>query len=104
MLLTRHAVRQARPRGLSTVALSLVLRYAGSCHTRRAEIHFGGRRESNGHRNVPRLASVEGVHVVCSTDNCPVITAYPNHKAPRAGRARFRPACSLSSPREEARS
>jgi len=104
MLLTRHAVEQARSRGLTTDDLSLVLRYGRSCHVRGAEIHFVGRREAKHHMNVPRLASVEGVHVVCATDSGAVITAYRNHRAPRMSRSPFRIAAASTDPQAEGRS
>ena len=104
MRLSRHATQRARSRGLSKDDLGLVLRYGRSCYVRGAEILFVGRRETRTHTAVARLSKVEGVHVVCTNDDGAVITVYRNHRAPRAGRARFRPACRLTNPREEARS
>ncbi len=104
MHLSRHAAQRARSRGLSRRDLGLVLLYGRSCYVRGAEIRFVGRRETRRNTAVPRLLKVEGVHVVCSTDDGAVITVYRNHNAPRAGRVRFRfrPACRATSPEEEA--
>jgi len=92
-VLSEHAQKRMRMRGLPAEALHAALWYGRVVHTRSAEFYVIG------HQEVRRYAAegidltgYEGVHVVCSPDGH-IVTVYRNrdlsHLRPRTHR--FRP-------------
>jgi hypothetical protein len=77
-LLTRHAHRRMAARSLSQAAVTAVLAFGRSIHTRGAEIHVIGRKEVVYYQSQGiDLTPFEGVQLVCSRDGT-ILTMYRN--------------------------
>ncbi len=78
-ILTNHLRRRMSRRWISADALVAVLAYGRTAHVRGAKIHVIGRKEVNRYRRQGiELDSFEGIHVVCTSTEEVVLTAYRN--------------------------
>jgi hypothetical protein len=77
--LTTHASKQMNFRGISERKITQVIRYGRLVFSKGAEIYVMGQKEIQACARMDIDAKeLHGIHVVCSTDNGVVITAYRN--------------------------
>ena len=77
-MLTKHARKRMKNRGLSEAAVTAVVTYGRFVRTRGAGIYVIGRKEVEWHNGKQiHLAPYEGIQVVCSLEGI-VITVYRN--------------------------
>ena len=94
-ILTDHAHRRMAARRLSQAAVTAVLAFGRSIHTRGAEIYVIGRKEVvYYHSQGIDLTPFEGVQLVCSRDGT-ILTMYRNHDLRRLRPQRRARRCSL---------
>jgi hypothetical protein len=94
-LLTRHAHRRMAARSLSREAVTAVLAFGRSIHTRGAEIHVIGRKEVVYYQSQGiDLTPFEGIQLVCSRDGT-ILTMYRNRDLRRLRPQRRARRCSV---------
>lgn len=76
--MTEHAIARMYARRLSLHAIQVVMAYGREVHTRGAVLFVIGRNEVERARRINMdLSSLEGIHVVCTSDGA-VMTVYRN--------------------------
>ena len=90
MSFSNHARQRMTSRGISSMAVQIVMRYGRMVQARGAEICVIGRKEVEEYGNAGiDLSRFEGIHVLCSREGA-VITTYRNRNSLNLGASRPR--------------
>ncbi len=78
--LTRHANARCDARGISLAQLELVLSFGRRIRSKSSVFHYVGKREVKNKRHTcGEIVGLDGIVVLCDSDDRVIITTYRNH-------------------------